>query len=117
MANILQIMPDLEGDEMAFVQGLIKDMNDNQAQLFATAYRVRRRDPLTILLTALLGFLGLAGIHRFILGQVGMGLLYLFTAGICLIGTIVDLVNYKRLAFEYNHTAAQQVAVMVKGSS
>lgn len=117
MANVLQLMPELEGDEMAFVQGLIKDMNDDQAQLFAMAYRLRRRDPLTVLLTALLGFLGIAGIHRFILGQVGMGLLYLLTAGICLIGTIIDLVNYRKLAFEYNHMVAQQIAIMIRGSS
>ena len=117
MATVIEIMPDLEGDEMVFVQGLIKDMKDDQARLFATAYRSRRRDPLLILLTSLLGFLGFAGIHRFILGHVGMGLLYLFTAGICLIGTIVDIVNYKKLAFEHNHGIAQQIAVMVRGSS
>ena len=117
MANVIQIMPDLEGDEMTVVQGLIKDMNDEQARLFANSYRLKRRDPLTILLTALLGFIGIAGIHRFILGQVGMGLLFFFTGGICLIGTIVDLVNYKKLAFTHNNGIAQQVAVMVRGAS
>lgn len=45
-----------------------------------------------------------------------MGLLYLFTGGLCLIGTIIDLVNYKRLAFEYNSTIAQQAAAMVRHS-
>lgn len=31
--------------------------------------------------------------------QIGMGLLYLFTAGLRLVGTIMDLVTHKRLAF------------------
>ena len=43
-----------------------------------------------------------------------MGLLYLFTAGFCLIGTIIDIVNYKKLAFEYNQGKAQTIAMMVK---
>jgi hypothetical protein len=46
-----------------------------------------------------------------------MGLLYLFTAGLCVIGTIIDLVKYKELTFEYNSKIAQQVAVTVKGSN
>ena len=117
MANIMQTMPELEGDEMIFVQGLIRDMDDSQAQMFANGYRGRRKDPQTILLTTLLGFVVVAGVQRFILGQIGMGLLYLFTGGICLIGTIIDLVNYKKLAFECNETIAQQVAAMVHGSS
>ncbi len=116
MANVLQIMPFLEGEEMIFVQGLVKDMNDNQASLFANIYSSRRRDPTMILLTACVGFLGISGIHRFLLGHIGMGILYIFTAGLCLIGTIVDLVNYKKLAFEYNQKVAQEVAIMTRGS-
>ena len=116
MANVLQIMPYLEGDEMIFVQGLIKDMNDSQAALFANVYSSRRRDPTMILLTACVGFLGVSGIQRFLLGHIGMGILYLLTAGLCLIGTIVDIVNYKKLAFEYNYKVAQEVAIMTRSS-
>lgn len=116
MAKIIEIMPDLDGDEMVFVQGLIKDMDTQQAQMFANAYRPRRRDPLLILLTACLGLFLIAGVQRFILGHIGMGILYFFTGGLCLIGTIVDLVNYRKLAFDYNQRVAQQVAVMVRGT-
>ena len=117
MPNVMQLMPTLEGDEMVFVQGLIKDLNDNQAQLFANMYLSRRKDPQLVLLTCLLGFVAIAGVHRFILGHIGMGLLFLFTGGLCFIGTIIDLVNYKKLAFEFNTKQAQQVAVMVKAAS
>ncbi len=114
MTNIMQILPELEGDEMVFVSNLVKDMPDQQVQQFAVMYRTRRKDPQTILILSLLGFIGIAGIHRFILDQVGMGLLYLFTGGICLIGTIIDVVNYRRLAFEYNHKQAMQMSLLVK---
>ena len=117
MANVMQLMPTLESDEMTYIQGVIKEMNDNQAQQFANIYNSRRKDAQTLLLTSLFGFLGIAGVQRFIVGQVGMGLLYLFTAGLCFIGTIIDLVNHKKLAFEFNTKTAQQVVAMVKAST
>jgi len=114
MTNVMQILPELEGDEMVFVSTLIKDMPEQQVQQFAAMYRSRRKDPQTILILTLLGFIGIAGIQRFMLDQVGMGLLYLFTGGICLIGTIIDVVNYKRLTFEFNQKQAMQLNVIVK---
>ena len=114
MADIMRLMPDLEGEEMLFVGGLVKEMTDTQGETFAVAYRAQRRDPTTVLLLALLGFVILAGVQRFYLGQIGMGLLYLFTAGFCFIGTIIDVVNHKKLTFEYNQLKAQTIAAMVK---
>lgn len=116
MANILRHLPELQGQEMAYVQQLIKDMEDDKAQLFGNIYRARRRDPQMILITAILGFFGIAGVHRLLLNHIGMGLLYLFTAGLCLIGTIIDLVNYQKLAFDYNRAIADEVALMARGS-
>jgi len=107
-------MPNLEGEEMVYIQELIKDMNDQQAQQFAMIYMSRRKDPSNILIFALIGLLGIAGIHRFVLNQIGMGILYFFTGGLCVIGTIVDMVNHKRLAFEYNSKQAQQVTGLVR---
>jgi len=114
MPNVLQLMPTLEGDEMLYVQELIKDMNDSQVQQFAIAYMARRKDPSNILIFTVIGFVGFAGIQRFVLNQIGMGILYLFTLGLCYIGTIVDAVNHKKLAFEYNTKQAQQVASMIR---
>ena len=114
MPNTFQLMPNLEGDEMAFVNELIKDMTDAQAQQFAIAYMSRRKDPSNMLLFAIIGFLGVAGIQRFVINQIGMGILFLLTGGLCLIGTIVDIVNHKKLAFEYNSKQAQQVAGLLK---
>lgn len=69
-------------------------------------YSGKRKNPQDILLVTLLGFFCLAGIQRFVVGQIGMGILYFFTGGLCLIGTIVDLINHKSIATEYNRKMA-----------
>ncbi|VAX27756.1 TM2 domain family [hydrothermal vent metagenome] len=114
MANILEILPELMGEEQAYIAGVVKEMDENKARQFANAYRTRRRDPQTILLVALVGFLGIAGIQRFLVDQIGMGILYLLTGGLCLIGTIIDMVNYKKIAFEYNMKQAQEISQVIR---
>ena len=114
MARVIDVLPEITGEEMLYVQSLLKDMDDDRARTFASVYRSRRKDPQIILFTALLGLIILAGVHRFIMGQIGMGLLYLFTGGLCLIGTIVDLVNHQKLAFEHNQKVANEVLMMVR---
>ena len=76
-------------------------------------YRTKRKDPQTILLCCLLGLVFLAGLHRFITGQIGMGILYLFTGGLCFIGTIVDAINHKELALEYNQKMIGETIAML----
>jgi TM2 domain-containing membrane protein YozV len=114
MAKVLEVLPELTGEEMVYIQNMMNEWTDDKARSFANVYRARRKDPQVILVTALLGFIVVAGVHRFMLGQIGMGLLYLFTAGLCFIGTIIDLVNYQRLAFEFNQQVANEVAVLIK---
>ena len=113
MNRILSHMPELELDEALSIDALLKDKTDDQVRNFAIIYRSRRRDPLIILVTTLLGFAGFAGIQRFLTNQIGMGILYFFTAGLCLIGTIIDLVNYKSLALEYNKKVAQEASMFI----
>ena len=114
MARVIDVLPEISGEEMLYVQSLIKEMDDEKARTFASVYRTRRKDPQMILITALIGFVGIAGVHRFIMGQIGMGILYVFTCGLCFIGTIVDLVNHQKLAFESNQKAANEVQAMVR---
>ena len=116
MANVLRHLPELEGMELGYIQGLMKNMDDDQASLFAQVYRARRKDAQMILILTLIGFFGFAGLHRFILGQIGLGILYILTLGLCFIGTIVDLVNYKSLAYEYNVKMAHETLAMISNN-
>ena len=109
MAEVYDFVPEAEGDEALYLEKLLSTLDEENKTRFSNVYRSRRKDPQTILILTLLGFLGLAVVHRFILNQIGMGILYFFTAGLCLIGIIVDLVNYKDLTFQYNRKVAQEI--------
>ncbi len=99
---------------MATVQAAIQDLTDEEAEAFAQIYRARRKDEQTILILCLLGLFVIPGIQRFFVDQIGMGILYLFTVGLCIIGSIVDLVNYRKLAEEYNIKIMREVIPLVK---
>ncbi len=113
MAEIFNFIPEAQGQEMAVLQEVTKGYDEKQLLSFATVYRSRRRDPQMILLTTVLGFIVIAGVQRFMIGQIGMGLLYLFTFGLCFIGTIIDLINYQDLAFEYNRRMIMETAAII----
>jgi TM2 domain-containing membrane protein YozV len=93
-------------EEFAFLQQATAALSENQMRYFMGIYGSKRKNPQDIMLATLLGFLGFAGVQRFMTDQVGMGILYFFTAGFCFIGTIVDLINYKDLANDYNKKMA-----------
>jgi len=99
---ILKNLYDITPQELLTINSRTKDFSDEEIAQFCMIYRSKRKDPQLILLLCLLGLAGVAGIHRFIIGHIGMGILYFFTAGLCFIGTIVDAVNHKELALEYN---------------
>lgn len=109
MKKIFELLPELEGDESQYISHIIEEMPDEKAKIFSTIYRSRRRDPVLLLVLSLMGLFGVAGIHRFFIGHIGMGILYFFTLGLCFIGTIVDMINYKNFAFEYNRKVAQEL--------
>jgi len=56
----------------------------------------------TALKLCLIGLLGLGGLHRFYVGKIGSGLLYLVTFGFCWIGTLVDLLQISLGSFKDN---------------
>lgn len=114
MNRILKLLPELEGEEMSTVQYAIKDLSDEDAESFAHIYRSRRKDPQMILIFSLVGLFVLPGLQRFFVNQIGMGILYLFTAGLCFIGSIVDLVNYKKLAQEYNVQVLSEILSIMR---
>ncbi|TAM96612.1 MAG: TM2 domain-containing protein [Chitinophagaceae bacterium] len=108
--SFLLTLPGIDNIELQFLQNLVTGMNDQQKQQFLSIYGARRKDPQTILLLSLLGLVVIAGIHRFVLEEIGMGILYFFTGGLCLIGTIVDAINYKSLTWKFNQAKALESA-------
>lgn len=107
--NLLQLIPGVEANELVYLQSLTSELTEEQIQTFAALYNGERKKSDTILIGGVLGLLGIGGVQRFMIGQIGMGILYLLTLGLCYIGTIIDLVNYKKLTFEYNQQVANEV--------
>jgi TM2 domain-containing membrane protein YozV len=114
--NPYMSLPGISPEELNFLQQGTSDLNENQKKYFYMIYSGKRKNPQDLLLFTLLAFVGVAGVQRFVVGQIGMGILYLFTGGLCLIGTIVDLVNHKSLAYEYNQKMAYESFQMAKMS-
>ncbi len=115
--NPFMAFPGITPEEMGFLQQGTADLNENQKKYFYMVYSGKRKSPQDILLFTIIGFFGVAGIQRFVIGEVGMGIVYLLTAGFCGIGTIVDLINSKTLATDYNRKMAYESFQMAKMSS
>ena len=65
------------------------NQNVNAAVGMAPAVPLRARNKWTAFFLCL--FLGLVGAHKFYEGKTGMGILYLFTGGLFVVGAFIDL--------------------------
>ena len=108
---VTHYLPELEEPERSFIERLTAGMSHDSIQQFAVAYRKARKDPQTLRLMAVIGIVAIPGLHRFWVGQVGIGFLYLLTWGLLLFGTITDIVRYRELAFTYNRQVARQISI------
>ncbi len=52
-----------------------------------------RKKDTALILAAIALFVGVFGLHKFYLRQTGMGVLYLFTFGLCGIGQLIDVIQ------------------------
>lgn len=111
--TLMKLMYDTTPEEMIALNSVVKDMGDERIHQFCMIYRTKRKDPQTILLTCLIGFIGFAGIHRFLVGEIGMGILYFLTGGLCLVGTIIDAINHKEIALNYNQKMLNETMLMM----
>ncbi|GAB4093862.1 TM2 domain-containing protein [Flaviaesturariibacter terrae] len=112
--QMMMMFPGMQPDELMMIQSLTKDFSEQQLRQFYSIYSGKRKEPQQLLIMTLIGFLGIAGIQRFVIGEAGMGILYFLTAGFCGIGTIIDLVNNNKLASNYNQRQAIESSQMVK---
>jgi hypothetical protein len=110
MPYVTHYLPELDEPERTFINRLTTGMSHENIQQFAVAYRQVRKDPQTLRLMAIIGIVAVPGLHRFWVGHVGIGFLYLLTYGLLLTGTVTDIVKYKELAFSHNQHAARRIA-------
>lgn len=87
----------LPPERIPFLRQRRLDADESKFQMIST---VELKDPTTLLLISI--FLGGLGIDRFMLGDTGMGVLKLLTAGCCGILTIVDWFSIQKKTKELN---------------
>ena len=108
--TITHYLPELDERERFVLDGLTSGMSDETLQQFAASYRQVRKDPQTLRILAIIGIIAIPGLHRFYMGQAGIGFLYLLTYGLLLFGTVADIVRYRELAIAHNQQIAKRVA-------
>ncbi|MDB5226815.1 MAG: hypothetical protein JWN78_1008 [Bacteroidota bacterium] len=114
MENPFLTLKSLSASELVHLKQITQGLPENKMRDFVAVYTSKRREAELILLFACIGLIGFAGIQRFLVGQIGMGLLYFFTGGLCWIGTILDIINHKQLADEYNIQMANETLTFVQ---
>ena len=72
---------------ISFVTNVV---NNNSQNISNQMISVSKKNKITALILCVL--FGFFGVHRFYVGKIGTGLLYLFTGGLFLIGYIVDII-------------------------
>ena len=112
--NILMMFPDMDSEELYSIQGLMNGMSEAQQQQFLSVYKGKRRERILMLVLAIVGFFGPAGLHRLLSGDIGLGILYLLTLGLCFVGTIVDVINIRDITLKYNLSQATESASLIK---
>ncbi|MCX7001767.1 MAG: TM2 domain-containing protein [bacterium] len=102
-------MSDLSPIELATMQ---QGMTDQQKMQFITQYNGSKKDPtIAIVLAVVLGGLG---VDRFYAGDIGLGLLKLFTAGLCGIMWLIDIFLISGRVSEFNRAKAQEIVQAIK---
>jgi len=112
--QIYNTIPNIDYQEVQLLKQMGQELSESQQSTFLQVYVGRRIKSDTILIGALIGLLGIGGVQRFMVNQIGMGILFLLTAGLCYIGTIIDIVNYKKLTLEENQKKAYEALQITK---
>jgi TM2 domain-containing membrane protein YozV len=93
-------------------QQLMSGLTDNQKMVFQAQYQSVRKDRTMVLVLSLL--FGCLGVDRFLLGEVGTGLLKLFTFGGCGIWAVIDWFRIMGKTDRYNRSKAVEILTQIK---
>ena len=115
--NSYAAFPGMTMDEYSFLHHASAGLTQNQTTTFMAVYSSRRKNPADILVATLFGFLGLAGVQRFMTNQILLGFLYLITGGFLGLGTLIDAFNYKGITNDYNRHLAYDCYQIAKMNS
>jgi TM2 domain-containing membrane protein YozV len=88
-------------------QQISKKLKAKDQQLFNAQYDSVKKDPGTMLILSVL--LGYIGVDRFMLQDMGFGLLKLFTFGGCGVLWLIDIFTTKERTAEYNRKKANEI--------
>jgi TM2 domain-containing membrane protein YozV len=110
MSTILKYVPEADYDELRELELALQGRSEEEIRKFAMTYRGRRKDAQTTLILCVVGFFGFAGLHRLVNNDIGMGILYLLTAGFCGIGTLIDTINHRKLNAEANAKVIRELS-------
>lgn len=95
-------------------QKLSKQLKNNDQMLFNSQFDSVKKDPGTILILSVI--LGYLGVDRFMLGDMGMGLLKLFTFGGCGVLWLIDIFTSKQRTGDFNRKKATEIFQSIKHS-
>ena len=94
------------------LQMMTKGMTDQQKMLFMSQYDSVKKDPnMILILSVLCGYLG---VDRFMLGDMGMGILKLLTGGCCGILWLIDIFTIRGKVNDYNRKQANEILQGIK---
>jgi TM2 domain-containing membrane protein YozV len=93
-------------------QMMTKGLSPEQAMLFNSQFSSTKKDRDTVLILSVI--LGYWGIDRFYIGDMGMGLLKLFTFGGCGILWLIDIFTIRGHADEYNRNKAREIVTGIR---
>ena len=95
-------------------QQLSKKLRPKDQQVFNSQYDSVKKDPGTMLILSVL--LGSMGVDRFMLSDMGMGLLKLFTFGGCGVMWLIDIFTTKERTADFNRKKAHEIFQSIKSN-
>ncbi|CAM3723903.1 TM2 domain-containing protein [Erysipelothrix urinaevulpis] len=94
LANNAKYFP---AESITLIKNRLEDINEDDFIMLAS---LDLKDPTTMLIISIVG--GSLGIDRFMLGDIGMGVLKLLTVGLCGVLTIIDWFSIQKRTKEMN---------------
>lgn len=93
-------------------QMMMQDLDDQQRMLFMNQYDSVKKDRGMVLILSVL--FGAFGVDRFLVGDIGLGILKLLTLGLCGIMWLIDLFLIRGRVDELNRKNANEIYQGIK---